>query len=46
MVTSPDQDVSATARLQSWISFAYTEKKGVYMSVYYHSQDKYLWESD
>nr|AGC83577.1 prenyltransferase [Aspergillus versicolor] len=40
----PDLDVSRTSRLQSWISYSYTAKKGVYMSVYFHSQSTYLWE--
>nr|E0Y3X1.1 RecName: Full=Deoxybrevianamide E synthase notF; AltName: Full=Reverse prenyltransferase notF [Aspergillus sp. MF297-2]ADM34132.1 reverse prenyltransferase [Aspergillus sp. MF297-2]ADM34139.1 aromatic prenyl-transferase [Aspergillus sp. MF297-2] len=42
----PDQDISQTTRLQSWISYSYTAKRGVYMSVYYHSQSTYLWEED
>jgi hypothetical protein len=40
---SPERDLSKTARLTSWISFAYTEKTGVYLSVYYHSSDEYPW---
>ncbi|KXG49081.1 Aromatic prenyltransferase, DMATS type [Penicillium griseofulvum] len=39
----PERDLSKTARLTSWISFAYTEKTGVYLSVYYHSSDEYPW---
>ncbi|KGO77174.1 Aromatic prenyltransferase, DMATS type [Penicillium italicum] len=39
----PDRDFSKTARLTSWISFAYTEKTGVYLSVYYHSSLDYPW---
>ncbi|KAK1140594.1 aromatic prenyltransferase (DMATS family) [Aspergillus melleus] len=41
----PDQDISQTSRLQSWVSYSYTEKKGVYMSVYFHSQSTYLWQA-
>lgn len=40
---SPERDLSKTARLTSWISFAYTENTGVYLSVYYHSSDEYPW---
>ncbi|KAL2858970.1 tryptophan dimethylallyltransferase-domain-containing protein [Aspergillus pseudodeflectus] len=32
----PDLDISKTARLILWVSFAYTEKSGVYLSVYFH----------
>ncbi|PLB55896.1 aromatic prenyl-transferase [Aspergillus steynii IBT 23096] len=39
----PDRDISQTSRLQSWLSFAYTEKSGPYMSVYYHSSEAYPW---
>ncbi|KAJ5583992.1 DMATS type aromatic prenyltransferase [Penicillium hispanicum] len=39
----PERDLSKTARLTSWISFAYTEKTGVYLSVYYHSSVDYPW---
>ncbi|KAL4928788.1 aromatic prenyltransferase [Aspergillus undulatus] len=37
----PDLDVSKTSRLQALISFAYSQEKGVYMSVYYHSTSCY-----
>jgi len=40
---SPERDLNKTARLTSWISFAYTEKTGVYLSVYYHSSEEYPW---
>lgn len=33
---SPDYDLSKTSHLVFWISFAYSEKTGVYVSVYYH----------
>ncbi|KIA75945.1 DMATS type aromatic prenyltransferase [Aspergillus ustus] len=33
---SPDRDLSMTARLLLWVSFAYTAKNGVYLSVYYY----------
>ncbi|KKK12912.1 hypothetical protein P175DRAFT_0528284 [Aspergillus ochraceoroseus IBT 24754] len=39
----PKQSLDTTARLTSWISFAYSEKTGVYLSVYYHSSEDYLW---
>ncbi|KAF3403671.1 Brevianamide F reverse prenyltransferase [Penicillium rolfsii] len=39
----PDRDLNTTARLTSWISFAYTEKTGVYLSIYYHSSSDYPW---
>ncbi|RAH51240.1 putative tryptophan dimethylallyltransferase [Aspergillus brunneoviolaceus CBS 621.78] len=42
----PDRDLEKTARLTSWISFAYTEKTGVYLSVYYHSSDDYPWTEE
>lgn len=35
-LSSPDLDISKTARLLLWVSFAYTEKSGVYLSVYFH----------
>ncbi|KAJ0417667.1 Brevianamide F reverse prenyltransferase [Aspergillus carlsbadensis] len=41
-----EHDVAKTSRLQSWISFSYTEKKGPYLSVYYHSQRSYLWKGN
>ncbi|KAH8688639.1 aromatic prenyltransferase [Talaromyces proteolyticus] len=40
---NPERDLSKTACLTSWISFAYTEKTGVYLSVYYHSSSDYPW---
>ncbi|KAJ5339116.1 hypothetical protein N7452_005844 [Penicillium brevicompactum] len=40
-----EHDVAETSRLQSWISFSYTQKKGPYLSVYYHSQRSYPWEN-
>lgn len=43
---SPDQNIAETSRLQSWLSFAYTEKAGVYMSVYFHSSDSYPWSEN
>ncbi|RDW64538.1 uncharacterized protein DSM5745_09949 [Aspergillus mulundensis] len=39
----PERDIDQTGRLTSWISFAYTEKTGVYLSVYYHSSLDYPW---
>ncbi|KAJ5923140.1 aromatic prenyltransferase [Penicillium verrucosum] len=39
----PNRDLSKTSRLTSWISFAYTEKTGVYLSIYYHSSLDYPW---
>ncbi|KAJ5766296.1 uncharacterized protein N7511_003912 [Penicillium nucicola] len=42
----PKRDIAKTARLTSWISFAYTEKTGVYLSVYYHSSDDYPWTEE
>jgi hypothetical protein len=33
--------MTETDRLLCWISFAYTEKTGVYLSVYYHSSLDY-----
>jgi hypothetical protein len=38
---SPDLDISQTTRLQALISFAYSQEKGVYVSVYYHSTSSY-----
>ncbi|KAL5003062.1 tryptophan dimethylallyltransferase-domain-containing protein [Aspergillus recurvatus] len=37
----PHLDISQTTRLQALISFAYSQEKGVYMSVYYHSTSSY-----
>ncbi|KAJ5537054.1 aromatic prenyltransferase [Penicillium frequentans] len=34
-------DIKHTDRLVCWVSFAYTEKTGVYLSVYYHSSLEY-----
>jgi hypothetical protein len=34
--SSPNLDISKTARLILWVSFAYTDKSGVYLSVYFH----------
>ncbi|RLL97456.1 hypothetical protein CFD26_102625 [Aspergillus turcosus] len=39
----PDEDLSQTRQLVSWVSFAYTEKTGVYLSVYYHSSSDNPW---
>ncbi|KAL4787320.1 aromatic prenyltransferase [Aspergillus varians] len=33
----PGYDLSKTSHLIMWVSFAYSEKTGVYLSVYYHS---------
>ncbi|KAL3457527.1 aromatic prenyltransferase [Aspergillus heterothallicus] len=33
----PGQDLSKTSHLVYWISFSYSEKQGVYSSVYYHA---------
>ncbi|KAJ5589682.1 Aromatic prenyltransferase DMATS type [Penicillium hetheringtonii] len=41
----PERNLSKSARLTSWISFAYTEKTGVYLSVYYHSSEDYPWSA-
>lgn len=43
---SPDQDISQTERLQAWISFAYHERSGPYMSVYYYSAERPPWGSE
>lgn len=43
---SPDQDISQTERLQAWISFAYHERFGPYMSVYYYSAERPPWGSE
>lgn len=40
---SPGFDIQQTDRLICWVSFAYTEKTGVYLSVYYHSSLEYPW---
>ncbi|KAJ5629083.1 DMATS type aromatic prenyltransferase, partial [Penicillium lividum] len=42
----PNLQLSKTSRLISWISFAYTEKTGVYLSVYYHSSEDYPWAEE
>ncbi|KAE8346093.1 hypothetical protein BDV24DRAFT_147754 [Aspergillus arachidicola] len=42
----PELDLNKTACLTSWISFAYTEQTGVYLSVYYHSSLDYPWALD
>ncbi|KAL4778236.1 DMATS type aromatic prenyltransferase [Aspergillus varians] len=39
----PERDLNKTACLTSWLSFAYSEKTGVYLSVYYHSSLDYPW---
>ncbi|KAH8692969.1 DMATS type aromatic prenyltransferase [Talaromyces proteolyticus] len=39
----PARDLSKTACLTSWLSFAYTEATGAYLSVYYHSSSDYPW---
>ncbi|PWY75294.1 aromatic prenyltransferase [Aspergillus sclerotioniger CBS 115572] len=39
----PRLDINETDRLLCWVSFAYTEKTGVYLSVYYHSSLEYPW---
>ncbi|RAK97896.1 DMATS type aromatic prenyltransferase [Aspergillus ibericus CBS 121593] len=33
----PDEKLYQCSRLHAWVSFAYTEEAGVYVSVYYHS---------
>ncbi|KAL4922911.1 aromatic prenyltransferase [Aspergillus aurantiobrunneus] len=33
----PEYDLETTSHLVMWVSFSYSEKKGVYLSVYYHS---------
>ncbi|EFQ99847.1 tryptophan dimethylallyltransferase [Nannizzia gypsea CBS 118893] len=40
----PNLDLSRTSCLISWLSFAYTEKNGVYLTVYYHSSSEYMWK--
>ncbi|KAM5449930.1 hypothetical protein MaudCBS49596_004692 [Microsporum audouinii] len=40
----PNLDLSRTSCLIPWISFAYSEKHGVYVSVYYHSSSEYMWK--
>ncbi|KAK6824071.1 hypothetical protein RU639_005021 [Aspergillus parasiticus] len=37
----PGLDIKETDHLICWVSFAYTEKTGVYLSVYYHSSLEY-----
>ncbi|KAL3492260.1 tryptophan dimethylallyltransferase-domain-containing protein [Aspergillus germanicus] len=37
----PDLEFSKTARLLLWVSFTYTEKSGVYLSVYFHPSLNY-----
>ncbi|PLB50336.1 putative tryptophan dimethylallyltransferase [Aspergillus steynii IBT 23096] len=44
--TFPGLDIRQTDRLICWVSFAYTESRGVYLSVYYHSSLEYPWLSD
>ncbi|CEL10885.1 hypothetical protein ASPCAL13992 [Aspergillus calidoustus] len=39
----PGRNLSETACLTSWLSFAYTEATGVYLTVYYHSSFDYPW---
>ncbi|KAI1921705.1 hypothetical protein LOZ65_003666 [Ophidiomyces ophidiicola] len=40
----PDIDLANTDRFTSWLSFAYTEKTGVYLSTYYHSSLDNPWD--
>ncbi|GLI81822.1 hypothetical protein PoHVEF18_010213 [Penicillium ochrochloron] len=40
----PGIDLSTTERFTSWVSFAYTEKTGVYLSTYYHSSTDNPWK--
>ncbi|KAE8367175.1 putative tryptophan dimethylallyltransferase [Aspergillus caelatus] len=42
----PENDLERTDRLTSWISFAFTEKIGVYISVYYHSSTDNPWAAE
>lgn len=35
--SSPEHDLAKTSHLVMWVSYAYSEKTGVYVSVYYHS---------
>ncbi|RHZ66398.1 hypothetical protein CDV55_102349 [Aspergillus turcosus] len=37
----PELDISPPKRVNSWISFTYTKRTGVYLSVYYHSSLDY-----
>ncbi|KAE8423801.1 aromatic prenyltransferase [Aspergillus pseudocaelatus] len=37
----PGLDINQTDRLICWVSFAYSEKTGVYLSAYYHSSLEY-----
>ncbi|KAL5359464.1 aromatic prenyltransferase [Aspergillus floccosus] len=39
----PQHDLSKTRRLLAWVSYAYSEDTGVYLSVYYHSSSDYPW---
>lgn len=39
----PDVDTGEASRLQTWVSFSYTEQKGVDMSVYYYASRQYPW---
>lgn len=43
---SPENDLEQTDRLTSWISFAFTEKTGVYISIYYHSSTDNPWATE
>ncbi|RAK76606.1 putative tryptophan dimethylallyltransferase [Aspergillus fijiensis CBS 313.89] len=40
----PGVDLTTTDRFTSWVSFAYTEKTGVYLSTYYHSSTDNPWK--
>ncbi|BCS24043.1 uncharacterized protein APUU_40487S [Aspergillus puulaauensis] len=33
----PEHDLAKTSHLVMWVSYAYSEKTGIYLSVYYHS---------
>jgi len=35
--SSPEHDLAKTSHLVMWVSYTYSEKTGVYVSVYYHS---------
>ncbi|KAL4812065.1 DMATS type aromatic prenyltransferase [Aspergillus spinulosporus] len=42
----PEFDLRVTDRFTSWLSFAYTEKTGVYLSVYYHASTENPWATE
>ncbi|KAE8308141.1 tryptophan dimethylallyltransferase-domain-containing protein [Aspergillus transmontanensis] len=43
---SPRYDLEQTERLTSWISFAFTEFTGLYLSIHYHSSTDNPWAAE